>query len=520
MVLGTPQTPPAEASPRSTPQGLRAPYSATADELPEAQQVQDTTREFVAELTKKSLDLPRWYTEVILKAELADYWQIHGFQVIRPYGYSLWENLQSRLDARFKATGHKNAYFPLLLPERLLVREAEHVAGFAPEVAWVTEAGGERLAERLAIRPTSEAIFGAMYSKWIQSWRDLPMLLNQWCSVVRWEKATRFFLRTTEFLWQEGHTAHRAEDEAQEETMRMLRTYQEFVEDDLAVPVIAGQKSEAEKFAGAVVTYSIEALMPDGQALQSATSHFLGQNFARAFDITFQDADAVRKHVWTTSWGLSTRILGAVIMVHGDDSGLIMPPRVAPTQVVVIPIPGKARDEEAVRDAVESARVTLAQRFRVEVDWSDRTPGWKFNEWELKGVPLRVEIGPRDVRAGQVVLVRRDTREKLPTPASGLVPAVADVLEKVQTDLYRRALAFRESRTSSADTMDELKTLLRERPGFILAHWCGSPDCEAAVKAETGATIRCIPLAAPEEAGACVYDGRPSGKRVLFARAY
>ncbi len=482
--------------------------------------MQDVQKEFVTELTKKSVDLSRWYTEVIQKAELADYWQVHGFQVVRPYGYALWENMQARLDARFKATGHKNAYFPLLMPESLLVKEAQHVAGFSPQVAWVTQGGDEKLAERLAIRPTSEAIFGTMYSKWIQSWRDLPMLLNQWCSVLRWEKATRFFLRTTEFLWQEGHTAHRTAEEAREETMRMLGVYQDFVENDLGIPVVPGRKSEAEKFPGAEETYTIEALMPDGQALQSATSHFLGQNFARAFDITFQDADGVRKHVWTTSWGLSWRTIGAIIMTHGDDSGLIMPPKVAPVQVVIIPIPGKAGEEQAIREAVEQARQTLAQRFRVEVDWSDRTPGWKFNEWELRGVPLRLEIGPRDVRARQAVLVRRDTREKSATPMPDLAAAVDETLERVHASIFQRALAFRESRTTRVDTLGEFKKLLVEKPGFLLAHWCGKRSCEEAVKAETGATIRCIPFHEPEEQGACIWDGQASSKRVLFARAY
>lgn len=475
---------------------------------------------FVTQLTPKSEDLSRWYTEVILKAELADYWLIHGFQVIRPYGYALWENVQSRLDARFKATGHKNAYFPLLLPESLLVKEAEHVAGFAPEVAWVTEAGSEGLTERLAIRPTSEAIFGTMYARWIRSWRDLPLLLNQWCSVVRWEKATRFFLRTTEFLWQEGHTAHRTAEDAETETMRMLDVYQDFVENDLAIPVIPGQKSEAEKFAGAESTYTIEALMPDGQALQSATSHFLGQNFARAFDITFQDADGTHKHVWTTSWGMSTRILGALIMTHGDDSGLIFPPKVAPIQTVIIPILGKGGDESAVRDAVERVRGNLAEHLRVEVDFSDKTPGWKYSEWELRGVPLRIEIGPRDVRANQVVLVRRDTRDKITVPTSNLVAAVDEVLDRVQANLLQRARAYLESHIARVDTMEEFRRVLREQPGFILAHWCGSASCEAAIKAETGATIRCIPFGESEEAGECVCDRKPSRKRALFARAY
>ncbi|MBX6772331.1 MAG: proline--tRNA ligase [Chloroflexi bacterium] len=475
---------------------------------------------YVTELTPKSADLPRWYTEVIQKAELADYWLIHGFQVLRPYGYALWENMQALLDARFKATGHRNVYFPLLLPESLLRKEAEHVAGFAPQVAWVTAAGAEELPERLAIRPTSEAIFGTMYAKWVQSWRDLPLLLNQWCSVVRWEKATRFFLRTTEFLWQEGHTAHRTAEEAQAETMQMLEIYRDFVERDLAVPVIPGQKSESEKFAGAEATYTIEALMPDGQALQSATSHFLGQNFARAFDITFQDLDGQRKHVWTTSWGLSTRIVGAVIMTHGDDSGLIFPPRVAPIQVIIIPIPGKTADEQGVDEAVEAARRQLAARFRVEVDRSEKTPGWKFNEWELRGVPVRVEIGPRDVRSRQAVVVRRDTREKRAVPLDGLADAVGETLEALGRDLFERARSFRDSRISRVATLAELQQALRERPGFVLAHWCGSPACEAAVKEQTGATIRCIPFGEPEEEGRCLVDGQPSRRRALFARAY
>ncbi|HZW30567.1 MAG TPA: proline--tRNA ligase [Isosphaeraceae bacterium] len=475
---------------------------------------------YVTELTPKSADLPRWYTEVIQKAELADYWLIHGFQVLRPYGYALWEIMQALLDARFKATGHRNVYFPLLLPESLLKKEAEHVAGFAPQVAWVTAAGTEELPERLAIRPTSEAIFGTMYAKWVQSWRDLPLLLNQWCSVVRWEKATRFFLRTTEFLWQEGHTAHRTAEEAQAETMQMLEIYRDFVERDLAVPVIPGQKSESEKFAGAEATYTIEALMPDGQALQSATSHFLGQNFARAFDITFQDLDGQRKHVWTTSWGLSTRIVGAVIMTHGDDSGLIFPPRVAPIQAIIIPIPGKGADEQGVDEAVEAARRQLAARFRVEVDRSEKTPGWKFNEWELRGVPVRVEIGPRDVRSRQAVVVRRDTREKRAVPLEGLADAVGETLEALGRDLFERARSFRDSRISRVATLAELQQALRERPGFVLAHWCGSPACEAAVKEQTGATIRCIPFGEPEEEGRCLVDGQPSRRRALFARAY
>jgi prolyl-tRNA synthetase len=475
---------------------------------------------FVSELTKKSDDLSRWYTEVIQKAELADYWLIHGFQVIRPYGYALWENIQAGLDARFKATGHKNAYFPLLMPEALLTKEAQHVAGFAPEVAWVTEAGSEELSERLAIRPTSEAIFGTMYAKWIQSWRDLPMLLNQWCSVVRWEKATRFFLRTTEFLWQEGHTAHRTAEDAQAETMQMLNVYQDFVERELALPVIPGKKSEAEKFAGAESTYTIEALMPDGQALQSATSHFLGQNFAKAFDISFSDMDGSRQFVWTTSWGLSTRVIGALIMVHGDDAGLIFPPRIAPTQAVIVPIPGKGADEQAVYDAAAGLKKQLSAQYRVEADFSEKTPGWKFNEWELRGVPLRIELGPRDLRNNQAVLVRRDNRQKQAVPLTDLPATIGQTLEAIQDSLYQRALAFRDSHISVADTAEEFRRVLRENPGFVRAHWCGRAECEATIKADTGATIRCIPLNEPNEAGRCVACGEASQQRALFARAY
>jgi len=472
---------------------------------------------FVAELTRKSVDLSRWYTEVVQKAELADYWQIHGFQIVRPYGYALWENMQARLDRRFKRTGHKNAYFPLLMPEALLSKEAEHVEGFAPEVFWVTRAGGEELSERLAIRPTSEAIIMTMYAKWIDSWRDLPVLINQWNSVLRNEKTTRFFLRTAEFLWQEGHTAHRDEVEAREETMRMLEVYRAFVEEDLAIPVIAGRKSDAEKFAGAQETYTIEALMPDGQALQSGTSHFFGDNFARAFNITFQDQDGQRKHVHTTSWGLSWRTLGALIMVHGDDSGLIMPPRVAPTQVVVVPI---RADDPTVKEAADRLVASLDERFRVEADFSDHSPGWKFNEWEMRGVPVRVEIGPRDVKNNQCVLVRRDNRERQTLPLDGVADAIQSTLDALQAALFERARQDRDARTTHADSFDELAGALKERPGFIRAHWCGSPTCEARVKADTGATIRCIPLDAPAEDGRCIVDGRPSRKRVLFARAY
>src|SRR5207253_941830 len=380
----------------------------------------------------------RWYITAIRRSELADYFEpVGGTMVIRPYGFTLWENMQAGLDQRFEATGHKNAYFPLFVPESFLKREAKQVEGFAPEVAWVTHAGGEKLQERLAIRPTSETIFGHFYSKWIQSWRDLPLLINQWANIVRWEKRTVFFLRTTEFLWQEGHTAHRTAEEAQEETMRMLGVYADFAETELALPVVRGEKTAAERFAGAVSTYSIEALMPDGKALQSGTSHFLGQNFARAFDITFLDQDGQRNFVWTTSWGMSTRILGGMLMMHGDDIGRTLPPRVAPVQVIVVPIPGRSEDETAlVADAVAGLlKEFLARGVRAEADWSDKRPGWKFSEWELKGVPVRLEVGPRDLRTDQVTLVRRDTRAKEQVSVAGAAERAQRLLDEVQVAL-------------------------------------------------------------------------------------
>jgi len=477
---------------------------------------------FVEELTDKSDDYSRWYTEVILKAELADYAPVRGCMVIRPYGYALWENMQRLLDARFKATGHVNAYFPLLIPESFLAKEAEHVAGFAPEVAWVTQGGSEPLEERLAIRPTSEAIIGQMYSKWIHSWRDLPVLINQWCNVLRWEKVTRLFLRTTEFLWQEGHTVHRTEEEAQQETMTILQVYRSFVEEDLAIPVVYGQKTEAEKFKGAERTYSIEAMMGDGKALQAGTSHMLGQHFARVFDITFQDMDGERKYAWQTSWGVSTRLIGAIIMVHGDDSGLIMPPKVAPIQVIVVPIWRKEQEKEQVAEFVEKVKARIGTAVRLQVDWDDEhTPGWKFNEWELRGVPIRMEIGPRDVKNGQVVLVRRDTRAKETVPFDDVESLVQELLDQIQHDMLERARDFMRQRTRRVDSLEEFKSVLEREKGFLLAHWCGDPDCEARVKEETGATIRCIPLEGDEEEGSCIWCGKPTrGRRVVFGRAY
>jgi prolyl-tRNA synthetase len=468
-----------------------------------------------------------WYTAVIAKAEMADYSPVRGCMVIRPYGYTLWENMQAKLDARFKATGHRNAYFPLFLPESLLIREAEHVEGFAPEVAWVTEAGGEKLEERLAIRPTSETMFGTMYSKWVQSWRDLPLLINQWCNVVRWEKRTMPFLRTTEFLWQEGHTAHRTAEECQHETMQILEIYRDFVETDLAIPVIPGRKSDAEKFPGADATWTIEALMPDGRALQSGTSHNLGQNFAKAFDISFQDMDGERRFAWTTSWGLSARTIGALVMVHGDDGGLKLPPNVAPTQAVILPVwRGDESERAVVREAAERLQKELSDRYRVEVDWSEeKTIGWKHNEWTMRGVPIRMELGPRDVAQQQAVLVRRDDAnanrpEKRSVTWADLGEEVGTTLEAIQANLFDQARQFRDAETRTTDSLDELADIMEGPRGFIRAHWCGSAECEARVKDRTGATIRCIPLGAPAEAGGCIVDGRPSETRVYFARSY
>jgi prolyl-tRNA synthetase len=486
---------------------------------------QDAVRDNRA-LPDPAVHFSDWYTDVILRAALADYSPVRGCMVIRPYGYALWENMQARLDARIKATGHKNAYFPLFIPEGLLQKEAEHVEGFAPEVAWVTRAGQEELEERLVVRPTSEAIIGTMYAKWIQSWRDLPLLLNQWANVVRWEKRTALFLRTTEFLWQEGHTAHRTEEEARLEVLTMLGVYRDFVEQDLAVPVIAGRKSDEEKFAGAQSTYSIEALMGDGRALQAGTSHELGQHFARVFDITFQDMDGERRHVWQTSWGASTRLVGAIVMVHGDRKGLMLPPRVAPVQVALVPIWRSDDELAAVRDAVTRLERELAPVVRLEVDWRDQRPGWKFNDWEMRGVPVRLEIGPRDVSSGRATVVRQDARGeagghgKEAWPLEALAERLPALLEDVQHAMFQRADAFRTARTRTVDSLDELAAALAGQRGFLLARWCGNSACERKIKEETGATLRCLPLDAPPDAGPCMVCGRASDARAVFARAY
>ena len=476
---------------------------------------------FVTEITPQSTDFSRWYLDVVRKAELADYSPVKGCMVIRPYGYAIWELIQRQLDDRFKATGHVNAYFPLFIPESLIMKEAEHVEGFAPQVAWVTKGGTEELEERLVVRPTSETIFGVMYQKWIQSWRDLPLLINQWANVVRWEKVTRPFLRTTEFLWQEGHTAHETEAEAQEETLKILALYKEFCVNVLAMPVVDGQKSSSEKFAGAERTYSIEALMGDGRALQAGTSHNLGQNFAKAFEIQFQGRDKTLQHVWTTSWGVSTRLIGGVIMTHGDDSGLILPPGVAPWQVVIIPIP-RGNWKETVLPACQAIRDELtAAGIRVRLDDDEsQTPGWKYAEYEMRGVPLRLEIGPKDLEKKSVFSARRDTRVKAALPMDGIAGQVRALLDDIQASLLAKARAYREAHTSATASYDEFTQTMEGRPGFVVSPWCGSDTCESEIKADTQATIRNIPFGSEPPTAPCIKCGKPATANAWFAKSY
>lgn len=476
--------------------------------------------EFVTEITKKSEDFSEWYVQIVRRAELADYSPLKGCMVIRPYGYTIWENIQAALDGRLKETGHVNAYFPLFIPESFLAREAEHVKGFAPQVAWVTQGGDEVLEERWAVRPTSEAIIGYMYSKWVRSWRDLPILINQWCNIVRWEKVTRLFLRTTEFLWQEGHTLHRTHEDALEEVLRILEIYRDLVENDLAISVITGKKSPSERFAGALDTYTLEALMPDGKALQCGTSHDLGQNFSRAFEITFLDSDGQEKHAWSTSWGVSTRLIGGLIMVHGDDSGLIIPPKIAPHQVVIVPIFYGEEQSAVVAKAHELKEMLKKSGIRVKVDDRDEyTPGWKFSEWELRGVPLRLEIGPRDLASSEAVLVRRDTREKIKTSWEALPKLTSDLLEALQHSLLERSRSYREGNTRESQDLAEFKNIIEEKRGFILSPWCGSEACEEEVKAQTTATIRCLKEEEPE-GKSCLVCGKPAKYLAYFAKSY
>ena len=485
-------------------------------------------------VTPQSEDYSRWYTDVVQKAEMADYAPVRGCMVIRPYGYALWENVQAALDRRFKATGHVNAYFPLFIPMSFFEKEAEHVEGFSPELAVVTIGGGEKLEEPLAIRPTSETMFGYMYAQWIKSYRDLPVLINQWANVVRWEMRTRLFLRTAEFLWQEGHTAHATSEEAMEETLKMLDVYVDFAQNEAAIPVIPGRKSDAEKFAGAVNSYTIEAMMGDRRALQSGTSHYMGQNFAKAFDIQYLDRNNEIQHCWTTSWGMSTRMVGAIIMTHGDDKGLKLPPRLAPIQAVIVPIYKTDEERTSVLSSAEEVSKQLqAAGVRIKLDSREEaTPGWKFNDWEMRGVPLRIEIGPRDVANKSVVLARRDIpgRDgKSFAEWAGLEVKVAEMLVTIQQALFDKALKFREEHTHRPETFEEFKTAVED--GFAQAWWCGNPECEAAIKENTKASNRCIPLdqpggMPPERAprtvgeGTCIVCGGESTEMAVFAKAY
>jgi prolyl-tRNA synthetase len=475
------------------------------------------------EITPRSEDFSQWYLDVVLKTEMADYGPVKGCMIIRPYGFAVWEAMQADLDRRIKETGHVNAYFPLFIPKSFLEKEKAHVEGFSPECAWVTVGGGEELEEPLAIRPTSEAMICSMYAKWVRSWRDLPVLINQWANVVRWEKVTRPFLRTTEFLWQEGHTLHETEEEAEEETMRMLGVYRSFYEEMLAVPVVPGRKSESEKFAGALRTYSVEALMGDGKALQGATSHNLGQHFATAYGIEYLDRNQERAKPWSTSWGASTRMIGGLIMTHGDESGLVLPPKVAPYQVVIVPIPPRKGDwsEAVLPKSRETLAMLRAAGIRAHLDDRDtQQPGFKYSDWEMRGVPLRLELGPKDIEKDQCVLVRRDTREKAFTPLAGAPARVKELLDSIQTDLLARARTFVAENTTRVSSWDEFRQIMAGRRGFLIAGWCGDADCEAKIKAETKATVRVIPLEGEKRAGSCIRCGRPSPQEVYFAQAY
>ena len=475
-----------------------------------------------AKITKRSEDYSKWYNDVIMAAELADYAPVKGCMIIRPNGYAIWEKMQAALDKMFKDTGHSNAYFPLFIPESFLKKEAEHVEGFAPEVAVVTHAGGSKLEEPLVIRPTSETIIWNTYKNWIQSYRDLPLLINQWANVVRWEMRTRLFLRTTEFLWQEGHTAHATYEDAEEETLKMLGVYKTFAEDFMALPVIEGLKSDREKFAGAHHTYSIEAMMGDGKALQAGTSHHLGQNFAKAFEVTFQTAAGTREFVYATSWGLSTRMIGALIMAHGDDNGIVIPPKLATIQVVVIPIFRKPEEKEKVMAAVTNFTAAFkAAGIGVKVDDREQhSPGYKYNEWERRGIPLRIEVGPRDLDKNQVMLARRDNGVKTPASQDNLVQTVLETLDAIQRNLFEKAKEHRTKNSRPVDDYSKFGEILDTESGFLWSHWCGSGVCEEKVKNETKATIRCIPMNREKETGKCVVCGEASEGRVIFARAY
>jgi prolyl-tRNA synthetase len=476
---------------------------------------QDT--QFVKEIADINADFPQWYTDVILKTQLVDYGPVKGTMVIRPYGYEIWEHIQEELNKRFKETGHKNAYFPMFIPLSFLMKEAEHVEGFAPEVALVTHVGDTELDEKLVVRPTSETIICSMYAKWVQSYRDLPLLINQWANVVRWEKTTRPFLRTSEFLWQEGHTLHITEKEAREETLRMLEVYREFMQNVLAIDVLTGLKTEKEKFAGAVETYSMEAMMLDGKSLQSGTSHYLGQNFSKAFEIKYLDKDGQLKNPYQTSWGVSTRLIGALIMAHGDQRGLKLPPRVAPVQAVVIPVAAhKQGVNEKAQDIAEALKTA---GVRVELDTRDYTPGWKFNEWEMKGVPVRIEIGPRDLENGVAMVVRRDTHDKCAMELDDLKLGVPVLLDEIQKNMFAQSRLFLHSHITTCRTMDEMKAALDNR-NFVKAMWCGCRECEDEIKAQTAASSRVMPFDQTSVGDTCICCGKPADKVLYFAKSY
>ena len=475
-------------------------------------------KKMVEDITSMDEDFAQWYTDIVKKAELMDYSSVKGCMVIEPYGYALWENIQREMDARFKKAGVENVYMPLLIPESLLQKEKDHVEGFAPEVAWVTEGGGEKLSERLCIRPTSETLFCEHYQHVVHSWRDLPKLYNQWCSVVRWEKTTRPFLRSMEFLWQEGHTLHETAQEAIDFTLKMLRIYEDVYREALAIPPVVGQKTEKEKFAGAVSTYTLEPMMHNGVALQGGTTHYFGDNFTKAFGISFTGRDNTLQAPHQTSWGMSTRLIGAVIMVHGDDNGLVMPPRVAPVQAVIVPI---AQHKPGVLEKAGELRDRLAERFRVKLDDSDNSPGWKFAQHEMRGVPIRVEIGPKDLENGQCVLVRRDTGEKRSVPLDGLEDQVAALLDEIHARMYQKALENLESKTFTAQTHEEFLDIAAHRPGFIKAMWCGDSACEDQLKEETGGVkSRCIPFEEERLSDVCVCCGRPAKHMVYWGKQY
>ena len=474
-------------------------------------------KKLVEAITSMGEDFAQWYTDVVKKAELVDYSNVKGCMVFKPAGYAIWENIQRQLDERFKETGVENVYMPMFIPESLLEKEKDHVEGFAPEVAWVTHGGLNPLQERMCVRPTSETLFCDFYKGDIQSYRDLPKVYNQWCSVVRWEKETRPFLRSREFLWQEGHTAHATAEEAQERTIQMLNLYADFCEEVLAIPVIRGQKTEKEKFAGAVATYAIEALMHDGKALQAGTSHNFGDGFAHAFGVQFADRDNTLKYVHQTSWGMTTRLIGAIIMVHGDNEGLVLPPRVAPVQVCIIPIQQK---KEGVLDKAFELREMLGKHFRVKVDDTDKSPGWKFAEAEMRGYPIRVEIGPKDLAAGKCVLCRRDTREKIEVNLEELEAKTGELLETIQRDMLERARKHRESHTCTAVNMEEFEKIFNEKSGFVKAMWCGDEACEVYIKEKLSVTSRCMPFDQEHISDTCVCCGKPAGKMVYWGRAY